>query len=202
MLNNIIMDIMNLRGREVGKGTYFHHTVPMEVDKMEIDIIDVLKNLKPYEIETMELYDYEEDAYIDVEISEYIDNMNFEEVEANNSYNWLAPVSNHFNYNIYKDIELGDYYIEFKVHRFGDVRCNYTESCYLQFEYIEEFYEILIENNKYLSYTKDGIEYQITVDILSDTPIIYNEEENEELYGHDAYEFVENIEDVENIVVL
>ena len=57
MLNNIINDLRNLEGKEVGSG-YFRHIYTNEIDATTISILDVLKNLKPYEIEAFEIYNY------------------------------------------------------------------------------------------------------------------------------------------------
>ena len=79
------------------------------------------------------------------------------------------------------------------MHRYGDVRCNYTEEAYFKFDDEYEFYETLAENNKYFTIEKNDKTYQIEIDIFSDCPRIYIEEEYEEIEGHEAYELLEEL---------
>ena len=50
-------------------------------------------------------------AHIDVKVQEY------EEIKSDNSYNWLAPISNHFNYRIYKSCLYEGIIVELKINR-------------------------------------------------------------------------------------
>ncbi len=215
MLNNIINDLRNLEGKEVGKNSYFHKIYTNETEITEISILDVLKSLENYEFENFTIITYEEneegyEEEIEKEVSaeEYLDYMEYEEINCGNSYNWLAPVSNHFNYNIYKSEMLDNVIVEFKVHRFGDVRGNYTEECYLEFNNEYEFYDALIENSKYFKIIdKDNnIEYFITIDILNDCPTIEKLDielnEMEYIEGYESVELIDNLLEMENIEII
>ena len=194
-LNNIISDLRSLEGKEVGKNTYFHEVYTNEVNDATISIIDILENLKSYELETFEIYNYcneEEDEIIEVDADEFLEIEEYEEIKNNNSYNWNAPISNDFNYRIYKSSLYEGIIVEFKVHRYGDVRCNYTEEIYLQFNDEYEFYEVLAENNKYFTIEKNDKIYQIEIDIFSDCPRIYIDEA-EEVEGYEASELLEKL---------
>ena len=145
----------------------------------EIDILDIIDKLAPYEVTEMEIDRYNEE-YDDYEIDytdsidEYLDQLDeiygLKEIDHNNSYNWLGRVSNHFDYAAY---ECGDgtYYIMFKVHKYGDVRANYTEEVLLQFKHAHEFYEVISECDKYL--TDVHPDYNVRVSALHDTMEVY-----------------------------
>ena len=194
MLNNIINDLRSLEGREVGLG-YFRYIYTNEVNADTISILDVLENLKQYEIKTFKIYNYcnEEEEIIEVSAEEFLETEEYEEIKSDNSYNWGAPISNYFNYRIYKSSLYEGIIVEFSVHRYGDVRCNYTEEIYFRFNNEYEFYEALEESNKYFTIEKNNIEYDIYIDIFSESPRIYIEEDDEDIEGYEAYELLEEL---------
>jgi hypothetical protein len=202
MLNNIIADLRNLEGREVGSG-YFRHIYSNEVDATTISILDVLESLRPYELNSFDIMNYleeKEESIISVSFEEFLEIEEYEETSANNSYNWNAPISNHFNYRIYESNLYEGIIVEFMVHRFGDVRCNYSEETYLQFKNEYEFYEVLGENNIYFTIEdkeNNNIEYDVCIDIFNDCPtiekILIEESETEYLEGYEAYELLEKL---------
>ena len=201
MLNNIINDLRNLEGKEVGTG-YFKHVYSNEVNETMISILDMLENLKQYEMETFEIYNYcneEEDEIIEVSANEFLEVEEYEEIKSNNSYNWSSPISNHFNYRIYKSSLYEGIIVELSVHRYGDVRCNYTEEAYFKFDNEYEFYETLEESNKYFTIEdkENNIEYDVCINIFSECPtiekILIEEYETEYLEGYEAYELLERL---------
>lgn len=203
MINNIINDLINLEGKEVGSG-YFKHVYSNEVDATTINILDVLESLKPYEFDTenLEILTYTEDdeeEYKIVDMDEFLEWYEYEEVTATNSYNWSAPISNHFNYTIYQSRAMDNCIVEFKVHRFGDVRCNYSDVVYLKFDDEYCFYDVISESNKRFTIEdkENNIEYDVYIDIFSECPTIkktlIEECETEYLEGSEAYELLENI---------
>ena len=194
MLNNIINDLRNLEGKEVGSG-YFRHIYTNEVDATTISILDVLENLKQYEIEAFQIYNYcnEEEDIIEVSANEFLEIEEYEEISANNSYNWSAPISNHFDYRIYKSSLYEGIIVELSIHRYGDVRCNYTEEAYFRFNDEYEFYEVLQESNKYFTIEKNNKMYEIEINIFSESPRIYIEEDDDDIEGYEAYELLEEL---------
>ena len=195
MLNNIISDLRSLEGQLVGKGGYFEHIYTNNTDDITISIIDILENLKSYEIENFEIYNYnneEEDEIIEVDADKFLEIEEYEEIKSDNSYNWLAPISNHFNYRIYKSCLYEGIIVELKIHRLGDVRCNYTEEAYFKFNDEYEFYEVLAESNKYFTIEKNDKIYQIEINIFNDCPSIYIDEA-EEVEGYEALELLEKL---------
>ena len=198
MLNNIISELKNLKGTEVrifGQSCNY----PNEVEIDTIDTIDVLENLLSYEISNQfAIYNYldnEEDKILRVSFEEYCEIEEYEEIKADNTYNWNAPISNDINFRIYQSDNYEGVIVELAVHKYGDVRCNYTDECYLQFDSIEEFYNILLDCNKYFSITKNNIEYNIEINIFGDCPSI-------EIITEDNIEYIEGYKAIELLEIL
>ena len=185
-LQEMIKDIKSLRGATVevfGQKT----VLDQEVSEMYIDILDIMESLVEYEQDLeVEEYDEETEEYevkeVDT-IDEYLDFIGevygLKEMAADNSYNWSVSVSNHFDFKVYKDETLGDIYIVFKVHRYGDVRCNYTKECLLKFNSYEQFLEKIEESNKFVTIEVDGKEYDLYVNVTNDGYEVYNTETGE-----------------------
>ena len=198
MLNNIIADLKNLEGKLVGKDSYFEKIYTNKAPIDMISTIDVLENLVPYEVDNFIGYDFEKEEDMEIDFDEYLELYEYEEIKSDNSYNWLAPLTNHINYRIYESKAMDDIIVELSVHKYGDVRCNYTEDCYLKFQNDFEFYEALGEANKGLLINKDNKQYNIYINIFSDCPDIEicdtdNEYEYESVYGGEAYELFEEL---------
>lgn len=129
MLKNIIKDIEALR--KEGK-TYLSTYTP--------DVISFLESIKEYEVndflreKIIELYDSDE------EVNEKL----FEVIKSFNTYNYAGNISNHINFNLIKYKK--GFFIILKVHRYGDVRANYTEEAVITFyEDKEETHNLFIE---------------------------------------------------------
>ena len=88
---------------------------------------------------------------------------------------------------------MDDIIVEFSVHRYGDVRYNYTEEAYFRFNNEYEFYEVLQESNKYFTIEKNNKMHEVEIDIFSESPRIYIEEDNEDIEGYEAYELLEEL---------
>ena len=198
MLNNIIADLKNLEGKLVGKHSYFEKIYTNEAPIDMISTIDVLENLMPYEIDNFIGYDFEKEEEMEIDFEEYLELYEYEEIKSDNTYNWLAPLTNHINYRMYESKMMDDIIVELSVHRYGDVRSNYTEECYLKFQNDFEFYEVLSESRKNLFAIKDNKKYDIYIDIFDECPNIEicdidNEYECESVYGGKAYELFEEL---------
>lgn len=155
-METIKNDILSIRGAEVsifGQKT----TLPTFAELDEIDTVDIIDRLAPYEVTELTINLLEE-IY------------GLKEIEHNNSFNWLGRVSDHFDYAIYACGD-GHVYVVFKVHRYGDVKTNYTEEALLKFNGSREFYEAIAECDKYL--TDVHPEYNVKVSALRDTMEVY-----------------------------
>lgn len=185
-------DIKGLQGAEVkifGQPT----TLSSDVGDGLIDILDVLNLLEEHEKDLKtEVYNVELDSYDELEfdsVQEYVDYMEDElmcwkEVSHGNSYNWSAPVSHDFDYKIFQDLDAGRFFVQLMVHRFGDVRANYTEYALLEFDYEEDFIYTVMEANTQVDL--DDKHYAM-IDVLS---------HGYEVYTHDG-EYVDVIHDLE-----
>ena len=189
MTMKAINELMQLRGAEV---KYFGETVtlPNKIGDLEIDTINILKDMEEYELDWYDFRYYTEDEEgneIEVDIFEgcetgeqildaleeygYIEDTYF---AADNSYNWSAPVSNDFDFKLYRDVLSGGVFVDFMVHRFGDVRGNYTDSVIYHFDSVDEFYELLLNCNKYVQIGN----YGVCVDIFNDGFEVFDEAGN------------------------
>ena len=178
ILENVIDDIKQLRGKDVhifGQPV----TLKKELDEFEIDVINVLENLLSYEITELdyEYYDEVKDDYILKEFDnafdylDYLDEVSeidYHNSKSDNTCNWNSPISNDINFNVYEKMD-GYYIVECRIHRYGDVRTNYTDTFLLEFTHDSGFLEVLLESNLYKYIEIDGITYDIVIDILSDT---------------------------------
>ena len=209
MTRKAINELMQLRGSQVeifGQPV----TLPNTVDDLEIDTINILEDMEEYEIDLHDFVYYTEDEdgnEIEVDIFEgcetaeeildaleeygYIEDTYF---AADNSYNWSAPVSNDFDFKLYRDFVSGGVFVDFMVHRFGDVRGNYTDSVIYHFDSVDAFYELLLNCNKYVQIGN----YGVCVDIFNDGFEVYDEAGNYILTAYGDYDdIVEAIKNAE-----
>ena len=199
-LELIINDINNLRGANVeifGQSTQLEE----EIGNTYIDVIDVLNALKPYE-HVMEGDEVDEEGeFVDIKefdnIDAYLDWMeevqDLREQESNNTYNWSSNVSNHINFHIYVD-DMDYAYLVLKVHRYGDVRCNYTNEAICRFDSIDDLYGVL-DVEKSNTIEVEGASYTYYIRLLSDEMTIEGEDHSQG-YTHardDEEEIVEAI---------
>lgn len=188
-MKDMYNEIKNLRGTTVN--LYGHPTtISPEIEALQIDTLDIIKVLEDYQVTDFTLEETCDDCdgegcemcgntgYIEVEcknVSDYIDYLGWlyglEEIHSDNSYNWLAPVSNDFNFYMYR-VE-GVCFVEFKVHRFGDPRGNYTEPVLLKFDHENDFFEAIRETTKYVNVEVDGEDYEICIIPFSDRLEVY-----------------------------
>ena len=207
MTRNAINELKQLRGSQVeifGQPV----TLPNKIGDLEIDTINILEDMEEYELDWYDFTYYSEDEdgnEIEVDIFEgcetaeqildtleeygYIEDTYF---AADNSYNWSAPVSNDFGFKLYKDSVSGGIFVDFSVHRFGDVRGNYTDSVIYHFDSIVEFDELLLNRNKYVQIGN----YGVVVDITNDGFEVYDDAGNYILTAYGDYDDV--IEAIKN----
>ena len=175
---DMIKDIQELRSKKVsifGQPTQLDN----EVNELLVDIVEIIEKYEGCE----------SDLSID-QLDEFHEMGILKEFQAGNSYNWAGNVSNDFNYYIYENVETGQILVDFKVHRYGDVRGNYTNSVVLEFDDEYEFLEILSEGRKTVYLNIDDAEYTAEVMATHDMIEIYNDEGDyiTELYADDIEE--------------
>ena len=171
-IENLKKEFREMIGKEVGYGYFRHTESDVEENELTISIFDVLDSLEAFEITKKEMYDSKEEEYFEYDIEEYfekgLDEGFLIECGADNSYNWNSPISHHINFEIYHNLDEGSYIVRFRIHRYGDVRCNYSDWCYLEFSWENEFLERLLESSKSIDVEMDGKQYYVTIEVLSD----------------------------------
>lgn len=124
------------------------------------DVIPFLEELKEYEVDCT-----------DEEIEQIVENSD----SAWNTYNW--------NDNISHDIDINQkciddcYYMAIKVHRYGDIRANYTDTFLVKFD--DEFEIFGLYST--LQYVPINDRYGADVDIFSECYTVYDNEKDEEV---------------------
>lgn len=166
MLGKIKKDILKLRGKTVN---VFGQpcTIEKGCGQFTIDIVNVIDALKPYEVNTRNA-----GVFIDRLIESGLIDCN---CKSDNTYNFGAPVSNDMYYHIYNKKNNNGCYIVISIHRYGDVRGNYTDEAVLLFNSVDEFYEVLYDCNIYTSIDVDGKTYSVDVNFFSDTLEVYDD---------------------------
>lgn len=177
-IQNMINDIKELRGETVsifGQPTQLDN----EVNELSIDVVEIIEELEEFE---SEISVSQLDQFYEIEL--------LKELKSDNSYNWAGNVSNDFNFHIYENVENGEILVEFKVHRYGDVRGNYTNSVILEFDNEYDFLEILAEARKTVYLEINDTEYMADITATHDMIEIYNNEGEyiTELYAYDIEE--------------
>jgi hypothetical protein len=164
-LETILNDIKDLEGKKVlifGQP----NTLPSEEDRF---LMPRVKNF----IEALEEYETDEETANFILQSEYFNNEEpFKYFSAGNSYNWSGNIDHNFNYTVIQYQE--EDFIIFKVHRYGDVRANYTVEAVLKMT-LDQFYEVLRERTDvYGSIQVDGMTYQLTITATYEGIEVYN----------------------------
>lgn len=168
-INEVIKDLKSLRIGE-NKAWIFDDNGNVKDDVMCCDVIPFLENWSYAEI------DFDE---------ELADEIRENSRKCGNTYNWGANISNDINYHI-AEID-GFYYMLCMVHRYGDVRGNYTDEFILQFCNDYEFWE----NDalyQYKNFEIDGVSYTADLNALS---------EGYEVYGGDNWDYIGTYYEIE-----
>ena len=204
----IIEEVKNLRGANVevfGQPT----TLTSDYGKYIIDTIDILNNLEDEEIpEIVDYWTFEEEDGEDIEVleeitcEEYLDILDDDgfliEKNSGNTYNWSAPISNDFYYHIYENLRDDNLIIKIAIHKYGDVRGNYTDEFCIIVDSEEEFFDILCESDKFNTIEIDEKNYYIDIRMFSDMFEVSTEEGDYlgEIYAEDDEEAIEKIKEL------
>jgi hypothetical protein len=160
------------------------------------EVIPFLEELKNYEV------DMSQDEIKDM-ISSWDKNWHEEsyslkygnEYWANNTYNINANIDHDIDYRIAKADDDGVWFA-FMVHRFGDVRGNYTDWAICKFDYVEEIFELdSVIQCKYF-----GEHYVADVNIFSETYNVYDTDKCEDVgdfYDIEVAEVLKSIHELE-----
>ena len=210
IMNEIIKDIEDLRNNRAGE-THGYFTIggyPSD-DWLGIDTLDICKALAPYEID-YELYDSDQlpdekdmygfsadyaTRYIDYLIElDFIENWDM--ADSNNTYNWSASVSNDIDYTVFNSLVDNSVYVLFKVHRFGDVRGNYTDNCILHFDSESYWLEAFSGVSKSVYIDVDEVEYAVEIEFWNEGLNVYRTDTWDYLFTDYGYNIDEATEEI------
>ena len=145
-LDNVIKDIENVN-KECHAWIYDANG-NIKDDVICGNVLDLLYELKDYEIETTE---------------KSIDWIVEHSTNRWNTYNWNANIDHNIDV---AEMEINGYtYMAIMVHRYGDVRANYTDRFVVKFEDICDFHEL--ESRMQYKTIMDG-KYTCDIDIFSE----------------------------------
>ena len=206
-IENLKKEFREMIGKEVGYGYFRHTESDIKDNEIGLDILDLLEELSCFEITSGVAWDDEEECEMEMHISDYIaeglENGWIEEVNCGNSYNWCSYLNHEIDYTIYKDFEKDVFYVELKVHRYGDVRCNYSDNVYLEFNHEDDFFEALMEVCKYIEVEIDDKLYVLSINALSDNvelEVFENEEWDNIWNSDEKYEILNKMEELDLII--
>lgn len=196
-IENLINDIKNLQGANV---SIFGQPIALK-DSSQCNfnpqVLNLLEELRGYESELTgieyneELEEYEEKQFYTIE--EYMDYLEevdgLQEVKSDNSYNWSSNIDHDIDFTIYRNRSDDTFLVELSVHRYGDVRGNYTNDVLLKFDSDYDFIEILHDSTIVVNYiTVDNEEYCISIDICDEGYNVYNRENDTDFMIYDYLE--------------
>lgn len=179
-------------------------TYNIKENELTVDIMDILNVLEPYEVVNGIIWDKEEEADYEYYIDDYleigIEKGWIEEITADNTYNWNAPLINHIDFRTYYDTKEDEYIVTFRVHcGRGDVRTGYSEWMYLKFNYEEEFLELFLECSKSVEVELNDEIYYVEVNALSDEINLFKYENYKDICGDDKYDLLNEMEELDLI---
>lgn len=187
-------------GEKHGSGYFVTTFEDIKENELSISIFDVLDSLEAFEITEKDIYNSDEEEYEEMDIEEYfekgLDEGWLVENGCDNTYNWNSPISHHINFEIYHNIEEGNYIVRFRVHcGYCDVRVGYSDWVYLECNSDYDFLEALMECGKWIEVEMDGKTYCISIEVTSDEIRLesYENEEYEEIYGDDRDTILEEM---------
>ena len=186
-------------GKKHGRGYFVTTFEDIKENELSISIFDVLDSLEAFEITEKDIYNSDEEEYEEMDIEEYfekgLDEGWLVENGCDNTYNWNSPISHHINFEIYHNIDEGNYIVRFRVHcGYCDVRVGYSDWVYLECNSDYDFLEALM-CGKWIEVEMDGKQYYISIEVTSDEIRLesYENEEYEEIYREDRDTILEEM---------
>jgi hypothetical protein len=208
-VQSVIDDIKDLRTntKERRRGyAYIMSNEDVAANRFEIDALDVLEELKEYEVDLRETImpvdatnpyyldtyynpNYSSVEYKDYCIEEYLPE-GWEVGRGDNSYNWMANVTNTINF-----VEItapdGEEFLVIRFHRWGDERVNYSDDILCKMA-VDDLYE-LDSTYKSEEIEVDGRVYIVNTNLFSEGMEIvgYNEENSEYDFEEEYYDYAD-----------
>lgn len=152
-LDGVIEDI---KAVDASNHSWLFEDGKLKDDVVVGDVLPLLEELKEYEVDTT-------DDAIEKLVTKH-------DMRRWNTYNWGANITHELDC---VESEINGYlYMAIMVHRFGDVRCNYTERFLVRFDDEYEWFEL--ENRVQIKEVADR--YIADIDIMSEGYNVYDHE--------------------------
>lgn len=142
-------------------------------------LLEVFNDFNCEQVINLSTYDWAdyEDLFDELENSGF----ETEKHESGNTYNWSAPLTNHLNYRVFKNLESNQAFYMLEVHNgFSDVRTGYP----LKFGFLVDlgkyregsFIELLLENESSQAYFNIG-DFNFSFDMFNESGMlnVYND---------------------------
>ena len=160
-LDAVIKDIKNVN--KEGHAWIYEPNGEIRDDVICGNVLDLLYELKDYELET---FDTEKSINLVVEHADH----------HWNTYNWNANIDHHIDV---AELEMCGYtYMAIMVHRYGDVRANYTDRFLVRFDNEFEWFEL--ESRTQYKTICDG-KYCCDIDIMAECYSVWDWDNNTSL---------------------
>lgn len=164
----------------------------------------ILDELKDYEVEIpKEYFDKYENEFGNgvLQYMEKLTDTKMEDFDGGNTYNWNGRIMHDFDYR-YCQSNKDEFYVAIQVHRFGDVRVNYTEFALFKFGSFEEFVEVIDDicgEKMGGCFEYKGKHYYYDFSIFSEWLRVWCEETQEDfdIYAYNDESFKEEIDKLE-----
>ena len=119
---------------------------------------------------------------------------------GDNTYNHGANIDHDIDYRVI-ELENGDVWIALMVHRFGDVRANYTDWAICKFDSIYDFWEVASEpQHKNFSDDEQFERYTADINIFDECYLVYDNDLGKDVgyfYETEVSEVLEHIHELE-----
>ena len=141
-------------------------------DELEVDTLDLLRALQPYEVQLKPHFRTEEEYWNNVwfDIEEYVERIfvGAKSSGGDNTFNYGYPLSNHLNFYFFKFPEVEERVVfAAKMHLHGDVRGCYSPYMIFSLSW-EEYFDAIYEASREVEFEVRGFTGKITVSPMED----------------------------------
>lgn len=178
-LEKVIEQVKDAR-KDVNRPWIFNNDGKIADNVMCCEVLDVLEELKKYEISVSD---------------EWIENFrNNPKVKGDNTYNWSGNISNDLNMD-YMVNENDEEIMLIMVHLYGDIRGGYSDYFAVKFDSVYDFYEL--ESATQMKEVNDHMVADVT--IFSDSYNVYDYEKQEDVGSFYDIELEDLLEEIKNM---
>lgn len=138
-------------------------------DELEVDTLDFLRALKPYEVQLKPYFRTDEEYYHNVwfDIEEYVERIfvGAKSSGGDNTFNYSCRMSNHLNFYFFKFPEVEERFVfAAKMHLHGDVRGCYSPYMIFSLSW-DEYFDAIYEARRKVYFEVEGREGMGTITV-------------------------------------